>query len=47
MMFWRPMGELTTHDDWWAVDDGSRAVLPDIEIPDLLVYQRGKVDDRS
>jgi hypothetical protein len=47
MMLWRPDGRADTHDDWWAVDDGSRAVLPDIEIPDLLVHQRGKVDDRS
>jgi hypothetical protein len=47
MMLWRPDDRADTHDDWWAVDDGSRAVLPDLEIPDLLVYQRGKVDDHS
>jgi hypothetical protein len=47
MMLWRPDGRADNHEDWWAVDDGSRAVLPDLEIPDLLVYQREKVDDRS
>ena len=47
MMLWRPDGRGDLHDDWWAVDDGGRAILHDLDLPDLLVHQRGKADDRS
>jgi hypothetical protein len=47
MMLWRPDGQPSPHDDWWAVDDGTRGALPDLDVPDLLVYQRGRENDHS
>ncbi len=47
MMLWRPDGSRAQHDDWWAVDDGTRASLPELDIPDLLVYQKGTEDERT
>jgi hypothetical protein len=47
MMLWQPDGIPGYDSPWWAVDDGSRAVLPDLDIPDLLVHRKGTDDDRS
>jgi hypothetical protein len=47
LMLWRPDGVPGNRDDWWAVDEGVRSTLPDLDIPDLLVYQKGSEDDRS
>ncbi|RSM82754.1 hypothetical protein DMH04_24330 [Kibdelosporangium aridum] len=47
LMLWRPDGVPGTHDDWWAVDDGSRESLPDLDVPDLLVHRKGLEDERS
>lgn len=44
MMLWRPNGRGDSHDEWWAVDDRTRAVLPDLDVPDVLVH-RGGADD--
>lgn len=44
MMLWRPNGRGDSDDDWWAVDDRTRAVLPDLDVPDVLVH-RGGADD--
>jgi len=46
MMLWQPGGIPGYDSPWWAVDDGSRAVLPDLDIPDLLVHREGTDDDR-
>ena len=46
MMLWQPDGIPRDDSPWWAVDDGSRAVLPDLDIPDLLVHRKGTDDDR-
>lgn len=45
MMLWRPDGVRAKDDEWWAVDDGSRASLPDLDVPDLLVYRKGTEDE--
>jgi hypothetical protein len=47
LMLWRPDGVPDARDDWWAVDEGIRSGLPDLDIPDLLVYQKGIEDDHS
>jgi hypothetical protein len=47
MMLWRPAGRADDGDDWWAVDDGTRRSLPDLDLPDLLVHRRGGHDDHS
>ena len=47
MMLWQPDGTADAHDLWWAVDDGARAALPDLDIPDLLIYRKASQDDRS
>jgi hypothetical protein len=47
MMLWRPDGYRDEYDDWWAVDDGTRESLPDLDVPDLLVYRKGTEDERS
>jgi hypothetical protein len=36
MMLWRPDAAPDIHDEWWAVDDGTRAQRPDLDVPDLL-----------
>lgn len=41
MMLWQPDETASTGDSWWAGDDGARAALPDLEIPDLLIYRKG------
>jgi hypothetical protein len=41
MMLWCPDGLPGPHESWWAVDDGSRALRPDLDVPDLLVYRKG------
>jgi hypothetical protein len=46
MMLWQPDGIPCDDSPWWAVDDGSREVLPDLDIPDLLVHRKGTDDDR-
>jgi len=46
MMLWQPDGAPSDGSPWWAADDGSRAELPDLEIPDLLVHRKGSQDDR-
>ncbi|MFJ8963304.1 hypothetical protein ACIRG5_28355 [Lentzea sp. NPDC102401] len=46
MMLWRPDDTPDAHDEWWAVDDGIRAVLPDLDLPDLLIHRKGTEDDR-
>jgi hypothetical protein len=47
MMLWQPDGAPNDGSSpWWAADDGSRAELPDLEIPDLLVHRKGAEDDR-
>jgi hypothetical protein len=46
MMLWQPDGASGDDSQWWAVDDGSRAGLPDLDIPDLLVHRKGTEDDR-
>lgn len=45
MMLWRPDGRPRDGDDWWAVDDGTRRSLPDLDLPDLLVHRRGDRHD--
>lgn len=40
MMLWRPDHSDGDDDGWWAADDGSRADLPDLDVPDLLVHRR-------
>ena len=47
MMLWRPDDSPGDRDDWWAANDGTRSALPDLNIPDLLIYQEGSEDDRS
>lgn len=47
LMLWQPDGVPGDQDTWWAVDDGVRAVLPDLDIPDLLVCRKGGDDGRS
>ena len=47
LMLWRPDGIPGDRDDWWAFDDGVRSALPDLDIPDLLVYKKGSEDDHS
>jgi hypothetical protein len=47
MMLWRPDGCRLAHDEWWAVDDGTRESFPDLDVPDLLVYRKGADDERS
>jgi hypothetical protein len=47
MMLWRPDAVAEAHDEWWAVDDGTRAALVDLDVPDLLVHRKGSEDDRS
>lgn len=47
MMLWRPDGGPRGDDEWWAVDDGARVDLPDLEIPDLLVHRRSTDRDSS
>jgi hypothetical protein len=47
MMLWQPDGTADGHDSWWAVDDGAREALPDLDIPDLLVHRKDSEDDRS
>lgn len=44
MMLWRPDGVPDRSDEWWAVDDESRASAPDLEFPDLLMHRRGPDD---
>lgn len=46
MMLWQPDGRPGDDSPWWAVDDGSRAALPDLDIPDLLIHRKGAEDDR-
>lgn len=46
LMLWRPDGSRSEHDDWWAVDDGTRAALPDLDIPDLILHRKD-TDDES
>lgn len=45
MMLWRPDGRPGVHDEWWAVDDTTRARLTDLDIPDLLIYRKGPDDE--
>lgn len=45
MMLWRPDGRPDPSDEWWALDDGIRGVLSDLDIPDLLVCRKGDEDD--
>jgi hypothetical protein len=45
-MLWQPDGTPGDHNPWWAADDGSRAALPDLDIPDLLIYRKSTEDDR-
>ena len=47
MMLWQPDDIPGDGSPWWAVDDGSRVALPDLDIPDLLVHRKGAEDDRS
>jgi hypothetical protein len=47
MMLWRPDAVAEAHDEWWAVDDGTRAALADLDVPDLLVHRKGSEHDRS
>lgn len=47
MMLWRPDGRPDTPDEWWALDDGVRGVLADLDVPDLLVCRKGNKDDGS
>lgn len=47
MMLWEPDDTPGEGGPWWAVDDGSRVALPDLDIPDLLVHRKGAEDDRS
>jgi hypothetical protein len=47
MMLWRPDAVPDIHDEWWAVDDGTRAQRPDLDVPDLLVYRKGAQGVRS
>lgn len=46
MMLWQPDGAPDGDSTWWAADDSSRSVLPDLDIPDLLVHRKGHEDDR-
>lgn len=46
MMLWQPDGYGVDHDEWWAIDDGARVSLPDLDLPDLLVYRKGAEDER-
>ena len=46
MMLWQPDGAPGGDSTWWAADDSSRSVLPDLDIPDLLVHRKGHEDDR-
>jgi len=45
LMLWRPDGVPDESDDWWAVDDASRATADDLDYPDLLLHRKGP-DDR-
>jgi hypothetical protein len=45
MMLWRPDNLAVDGDEWWAVDDDTRATSPDLDIPDLLVHRRGTDDE--
>jgi hypothetical protein len=45
MMLWQPDGVPSDGSPWWAADDGSRAELPDLEVPDVLVNRKGTEDD--
>jgi hypothetical protein len=47
MMLWRPDRNAAADDEWWAVDDRTRAVLTDLDLPDLLVHWRGSADERA
>jgi len=46
MMLWQPDGTPDESCPWWSVDDGIRADLPDLDIPDLLINRKGVSDDR-
>jgi hypothetical protein len=46
MMLWQPDGAPGDGSPWWAADDGSRAELIDLDIPDLLVHRKDTEDDR-
>lgn len=41
LMLWQPDGEPRDDSSWWAADDGCRATLPDLDIPDLLLHRKG------
>jgi hypothetical protein len=47
MMLWRPDAVPDIHDEWWAVDDGTRAQSPDLDVSDLLIYRKGSHGVRS
>jgi len=47
MMLWRPDGAPDDHDDWWALDDDTRATHADLDVPDLLVHRKGAQDVSS
>lgn len=47
MMLWRPDARPDAADEWWAIDDGIRGTLPDLDVPDLLIHRKGCDDDRS
>ena len=46
MMLWQPDSAPGADSPRWAAYDGSRAILPDLDIPDLLVHRKGSEDDR-
>jgi septum formation topological specificity factor MinE len=47
MMLWRPDGAPSMFDEWWAVDDGTRAQAPDLDVPDLVIAGKEADSDRS
>ncbi|MFI5803470.1 hypothetical protein [Streptomyces sp. NPDC051561] len=40
LMLWRPDNRPDPHDEWWATDDGIRGLLPELNVPDLLVHRK-------
>ncbi|MFE7115523.1 hypothetical protein ACFU99_08885 [Streptomyces sp. NPDC057654] len=41
LKLWRPDGHPEPRDEWWAIDDGSRRDVPDLRVPDLIIFRKG------
>ncbi|MGH4032893.1 hypothetical protein ACQB60_28615 [Actinomycetota bacterium Odt1-20B] len=45
LKLWRPDGHPEPDDEWWAIDDGSRRDVPDLCVPDLIIFRRAASHD--